>query len=468
MLQHYKKLQENFLTLNKILSNYTRELDSSTNIIKETQTNLTTSQREVVGLLSVGTFLEYFDLMLYVHMAFLLNDLFFPNVDPFTASLLSAFSFCSTYFFRPFGALLFGYIGDYVGRKIVVILTTLLMAISCVIIATLPTYAQIGITASWVITACRAVQGMAATAEARGAEIYLTESSKPPLQYSLVALITVFSALGTTAALGVASIFTNSSIYNDSSSWRIAFLVGAGIALVGTAARTSLKEADEFTNKKNKLKNRLEDNQIKIEEINHKYIDEKPSIITSISYFFIHCARPPCFYFIYIYCGDLLKQKCGFSSAEVIGQNFWVSIIDLFGIIALAYLSLKIHPFKILKTKFYAFFLILSFFPLTLNYCLTPSSILIFQCLAALFVFDHVPASPIFYKHFPVFKRFTYTSFLSALAKLLTYLITSFGLVYTTSVFGYGGLFCIFMPVGIAFFMSLRHFQKLEHEDPEA
>jgi len=430
--------------------------------MKKTQTKLTTSQREAVGLLSVGTFLEYFDLMLYVHMAFLLNDLFFPKVDAFTASLLSAFSFCSTYFFRPFGALLFGYIGDYLGRKVVVIMTTFLMAISCAIIASLPTYAQIGITASWVITACRAVQGMAATAEARGAEIYLTESSKPPLQYSLVTLITVFSALGTTAALGVASIFTNTNIYGDSSSWRIAFLVGAGIALVGTAARTSLKEADEFTNKKNKLKNRLEDNLIAMDEVNEDYLNEKPSVLTSVSYFLIQCARPPCFYFIYIYCGDVLKQECGFTSAEVIGQNFWVSIIDLFAIIGLAYLSLKIHPFKILRAKFYLFFITLFFFPITLTYAPNSTSILIFQCLAAMFVFDHIPATPIFYKYFPIFKRFTYTSFLSAVAKLLTYLVTSFGLVYTTAHLGYWGLFCIFIPVGIGFFMSLLHFQKLE------
>lgn len=433
--------------------------------MKRIQEKLTTPQREAVGLLSVGTFLEYFDLMLYVHMAFLLNDLFFPKVDPFTGALLSAFSFCSTYFFRPFGALIFGYIGDYMGRKVVVIMTTFMMAISCVVIATLPTYAQIGITASWIITACRAIQGMAATAEARGAEIYLTESSKPPIQYSLVTLITVFSALGTTAALGVASIFTNVNIYGHSSSWRIVFLVGAGIALVGTAARASLKEAEEFTNKRNKLKNRLEDNSIEISEINQRYIDEKPHVLTSISYFLIQCARPPCFYFIYIYCGDLLKQECGFTSAEVISQNFWVSIVDLLGLMALAYISLKVHPFKILKVKFYLFFVVLLFFPVVLSYTQNSIFILILQCLAALFVFDHVPASPIFYKYFPVFKRFTYTSFLSAIAKLLTYLITSFGLVYITAKLGYWGLFCIFIPVGIGFFMSLLHFQKLEEKE---
>jgi hypothetical protein len=71
------------------------------------QRSLTREQKEAVGLLSVGTFLEYFDLMLYVHMAVLLNELFFPKTDPFTASLLAAFSFCSMYLLRPFGAILF-------------------------------------------------------------------------------------------------------------------------------------------------------------------------------------------------------------------------------------------------------------------------------------------------------------------------------------------------------------------------
>jgi MFS family permease len=77
-----------------------------------TQTSLTKEQKEAVGLLSVGTFLEYFDLMLYVHLAVLLNELFFPKYEAFAASMLTAFAFCSTFVFRPIGALIFGYIGD--------------------------------------------------------------------------------------------------------------------------------------------------------------------------------------------------------------------------------------------------------------------------------------------------------------------------------------------------------------------
>jgi len=105
-------------------------------------------QREAVGILQIGTFLEYFDLMLYVHMAVVLNPLFFPKADPHIERLISAIAFCTPFIFRPFGALVFGYIGDTYGRKSTVIITTSMMAISCVVMANLPTYAQIGIAAT--------------------------------------------------------------------------------------------------------------------------------------------------------------------------------------------------------------------------------------------------------------------------------------------------------------------------------
>lgn len=422
-------------------------------------------QRKAFGLLSIGTFLQCFDIMLYIHMAVLLNEIFFPATDPFTASLLSAFSFCSTYLLAPFGALIFGYIGDYFGRKVVVIMATFLMGISCIVIAILPTYAQIGIMASWILTACRIIQGMASAAETRGAEIYLTESIQPPIQYPLVALLTAFSAVGTMVALGIGSIFTNTHIfYDNESSWRIAFLVGAAVALVGAIGRTSLRESEEFTNKKNKVKNNFSSNQIELNDTNLRIIDQQPTTLTSISYFLIQCARPPCFYFIYIYCGDLLKQECNFNANQVINQNFLVSIIDLFGLVVLAYLSYKVPPLKILKVKLFLFFSALIFFPIVLTDNMNSTNIFIFQSLAALFVFDHVPAAPIFYKYFSVLKRFTYTSFLGALAELLTYLITSFSLVYTTALFGYWGLFFIFVPAGLGFFISVSYFQKLESQ----
>ena len=193
-------------------------------------------QKEAIGLLAIGTFLEYFDLMLYVHMAILLNELFFPKTDPSTTQLLSAFAFCSTYVLRPVGALIFGYIGDHVGRKITVIITTIMMSLSCLTMANLPTYAQIGITASWLITICRIVQGMSSMGEIIGAELYLTETIKPPNRYPAVAIIVVASALGGTVALFVATMVTS---YGGN--WRLAFLIGTVIALIGFMARLTLR-----------------------------------------------------------------------------------------------------------------------------------------------------------------------------------------------------------------------------------
>lgn len=98
-------------------------------------------------------------------MAVLLNKLFFPQTSTFSSSLFTALAFCSTFVFRPLGALLFGWIGDTIGRKTTVIITTFLMAICCIVMANLPTYEEKGLTASVIITLCRAVQGISSMGE---------------------------------------------------------------------------------------------------------------------------------------------------------------------------------------------------------------------------------------------------------------------------------------------------------------
>lgn len=338
------------------------------------------------------------------------------------------------------------------------------MAITCTTIAVLPTYAQIGITASWVITICRMVQGMAASAESRGAEIYITESVKPPLQYPLVAIITVFSAVGTSLALGVSSIFTNVNIFGtESHYWRVAFFLGAIIGLVGGVARTSLREASDFANKKKMLKMKFADNKIDWDKNYLKNtFDNEKTFLTSLAYFIICCARPPCFYFIYIYCSDILKHDFGLSAGEVISHNFWVSIVDMGGLLFLAYISSKIYPLTILKVKLFLFFACIIFFPAAMHTYPSQMTVFVFQCLASLFVFDDVPASPVFFTHFPIIKRFTYTSLLSSFAKLMTYAITSFGLVYSTKYFEYYGIFLILIPIGILYYLAVKYFEGLE------
>lgn len=217
------------------------------------QTSLTRNQKEAIGILSIGTLLEYFDLSLYIHMGVLLNELFFPKADPYTASFYTAGTFCATFVFRPVGALVIGWIGDNIGRKSTVIITTSMMAIACFIMANLSTYDEIGVKAAWVMMACRIVQGISSMGEIRGAGLYLTETIKRPLQFPAVATLESFVVLGSLCALGVAMLVTSYGF-----NWRIAFWIGAGIALVGGFARTALRETPEFVDAKRQLANTLE------------------------------------------------------------------------------------------------------------------------------------------------------------------------------------------------------------------
>ena len=428
----------------------------------DTQLSLTREQKEAVGLLSIGTFLEYFDLMLYVHMAVLLNELFFPKYDPFTNSLLTAFAFCSTYLLRPFGALLFGYIGDHIGRKSIVVITTLLMAFSCFIMAILPTYAQIGITASWLVTGCRIFQGMSSMGEFIGAQLYLTEITKPPIQYPVVALTAVFSILGGTVALGIATLTT---IEGVDINWRYAFAFGSVVALVGTIARTTLKETPDFADAKKRIMSNLNDSQQqKVKKKNVWTDGSKKDKKTFFALFILDCGWPVCFYFSYIFCGDILKREFAFTASEVINHNFIVSMVQFAGVIVLTILSYKIYPPKIVKAKLLLFIIVTLTSPFLITILHNSSTIFFIQCCFLIFACDYVPAMPITYKHISVLRRFTYCSMSYALSRSTMSIITSFGLVYLFQYFSYWGIIIVMTPIIIGYITSVYHFDKLERE----
>ena len=424
------------------------------------QTSLTREQKEAVGLLSIGTFLEYFDLMLYVHMAVLLNELFFEPTDSFGTSLQSAFAFCSVYILRPVGAFIFGRIGDHIGRRTIVIVAAFLMSLSCIVMATLPTYAQMGIAASIIVTVCRMVQGMSSMGEIIGAEIYLTELIRPPIQYPAVMLIAIFSILGGTAALGTAFVATKYEL-----NWRIAFWVGAGIATVGSIARTALKETKDFADAQYKLKDTVNKLQVNINELKEDPILNEPvKKQTTIALFLIQCGWPMCFYLAYIYCGNILKSQFGYKPEEVIHHNFFISMVNLLGYILLMYLSYRIHPLKILKAKVLIFLPVALFYPYILNHTDSPSHVFLLQSFIILFVLSTNPATPIFYKYIPVFKRVTYGGFIYAISRAMMHIITSFGIIYCEKYFGQWGMSIIVLPMTIGYGLGVFYFVKLEKE----
>jgi len=430
--------------------------------IREVFSSLRKEERTAVKLLLTGTFLEYFDLMLYIHMAVVLNDLFFPKTDPHTAALLTAFAFCSTWVLRPLGALIFGYIGDNLGRKTTVILTTMLMALSCIVMASLPTYAQIGLAATWIMTACRIAQGLSSMGEVIGAGIYLAEITKPPARYPIVSLIAVSVACGSTAALAVATLATNYGF-----NWRYAFWAGAIIAIIGVAARTKLRETPDFVNLQQKIKLAMEearrDGLGKAAELlwstNHSW-KEKVRPKTIFAYFTMNCADPIAFYFAYVYCSAILKDTFNFSAAEIIQQNLIVTMLGAIVCIVFAFLSVRIHPLKLQKYKMFCFIPAILTFLLVIDDITSPVILLLIQTLTSLL--KNNPAMDVVVVHFPVWRRFTYVSFLYALSRALMFVITSFGMVYLTEYFGYVGLLIMVTPMVVGFFWGINHFEQLE------
>lgn len=422
---------------------------------------LTREQKESIGLLQIGTFLEYFDLMLYVHMAVLLNELFFPETDPLTTRLIAALSFSSVFLLRPFGALIFGYIGDNFGRKLTVIITTTLMAVSCIIMYILPTYNDIGITASYIMILCRAMQGMSSMGEVIGAEIYLTETIKRPTIFPVVGFITVSLTLGGVAALAIASLATTEGF-----NWRYAFLIGTIIAMVGGLARTRLRETPDFVNAKKEIQSVFEKTGVDIKLLDKSPIyNEKANKITAIAYFLLECSAPTCFFLIYAYSANILKEVHDYTPGQIIHQNFIVTVIEFFTILLITCLSFRIYPLKILKVKLIIFACFIFILPFIFQYSTSPVGIMLAQLGIVFFGVNVLPAGPIFYSHFPIFKRFTYTGFAYALSRAIMHLTTSFGFIFLFEYLGHYGILVIMIPILIGFSFGLNHFEKLDKQN---
>lgn len=404
-------------------------------------------QKEAIGLLQIGTFLEYFDLMLYVHMAVLLNDLFFPKSDPQTAALLTAFAFCSTYVLRPFGALIFGWIGDNIGRKATVIITTTMMAASCIVMANLPTYAEVGITAAWTVTICRIIQGMSSMGEIIGAQIYVTEITQHPQRYAAVSFIGLASAVGGVAALGTASLVTRLGF-----NWRMAFWLGACIAVVGSIARTRLRETPEFLSIK--LRKKAKDQAlIKENKLYGKIL---------LAFFLIFCGWPLTFYLAFMYFHPILKDF-GYSAEDIILHNFYLSLIFLFSLILNIYMTYRIHPLKILKVRALLSLPLTVMLPFLITQCSSPFHLFTLQSALILLSLSSSPAEALLFKTIPVIKRVTFSSFLYALSRALMYVLTSLSLVFLVHKFGNIALLIVIIPVTFGFIWGVIYLERLEN-----
>src|SRR2546430_13707517 len=153
-------------------------------------------ERRVIVASSVGTVFEWYDFYLYAILAPFFAGLFFPPGNQ-TAALLGAFgAYAAGFLVRPFGALIFGRIGDLVGRKYTFLVTIVVMGLSTVFVGFLPTYATIGFAAPLILVALRLAQGLALGGEYGGAATYVAEHSADTKRGYTTAWIQTTATLG--------------------------------------------------------------------------------------------------------------------------------------------------------------------------------------------------------------------------------------------------------------------------------
>jgi MFS family permease len=202
----------------------------------------------VIGASSAGTVIEWYDFYLYALLTPFLAPLFFPSENP-TASLLAGFAVYGAGFaVRPFGALVFGRIGDVIGRKYAFLLTVSIMGGATTLVGLLPTYAAIGLLAPAILVTLRLLQGLALGGEYGGAAIYVAEHAPDGKRGLYTSWIQTTATVGMFAALGVilaTRLGFGDATYRDWG-WRVPFLLSAILVIGALYIRRRLQETPIF------------------------------------------------------------------------------------------------------------------------------------------------------------------------------------------------------------------------------
>jgi MHS family proline/betaine transporter-like MFS transporter len=212
---------------------------------------------------AIGNVLEWYDFGLFGFFAPVISQLFFPSHDEL-ASLVGTYGVYATGFLmRPLGGVVFGYIGDRMGRKRALELSVLLMAVPTTLMALLPTYAQAGVGAALLLTLFRLLQGLSVGGEYIGSMSFLSEHAPPGRRAFLGSFSSSSVILGSLLGSGVAALLTGLLTEADllAWGWRLPFLGGIVIGLVGLWLRSGVDESPSFLAAR--LKGGLADNPIK-------------------------------------------------------------------------------------------------------------------------------------------------------------------------------------------------------------
>lgn len=198
----------------------------------------------IISAASIGTILEWYDFSLFAFLTPLLASLFFPHENKFTALMMTYAIFAIGFFVRPLGAVIFGHLGDRVGRKKALLFSILLMSLPTFCMGLLPTYQQAGLVAPLLLIILRICQGLSAGGEATGAILFALESVSVKNRGFLSGLLWSMTGVGMLLGSFAALCIQHFSQY--AWLWRVPFLLGILTGLVGYFVRRRTEESQLF------------------------------------------------------------------------------------------------------------------------------------------------------------------------------------------------------------------------------
>ncbi|MDP3756771.1 MFS transporter [Polaromonas sp.] len=213
---------------------------------------MSAEEKKVIFASSLGTVFEWYDFYLYGSLAAIIAKQFFSGLDEGSAFIFALLAFAAGFIVRPFGALVFGRLGDMIGRKYTFLITILIMGLSTFIVGLLPNYATIGVAAPVILIALRMLQGLALGGEYGGAAVYVAEHSPHGKRGAYTSWIQTTATLGLFLSLMV--ILGTRTVLGEAAfadwGWRIPFLVSILLLGVSVYIRLSMNESPAFTKMK--------------------------------------------------------------------------------------------------------------------------------------------------------------------------------------------------------------------------
>jgi MFS family permease len=206
----------------------------------------------IISASSVGTLIEWYDFYIFGSLATVLSTKFFPTDNPTAAFLNTLATFAAGFVVRPFGALVFGRLGDLIGRKYTFMVTLMLMGGATFAIGLIPSYATIGAWAPILVLTLRLLQGLALGGEYGGAATYVAEHAPAERRGFFTSWIQTTATLGLVISLAVI-MATRASLSKeafDDYGWRIPFLVSILMVLVSLLIRKNMEESPMFAQAK--------------------------------------------------------------------------------------------------------------------------------------------------------------------------------------------------------------------------